>query len=672
MKHKKLIISAVLLVGAIVAVITNQLSQQSVGSKVLDTEIVKMIDQLPKNSGETPNMRIVDGLIAPTNSWISSVVFSTDDQPVFAYPLTFKPSGTIQEIGTQTFTATEKTMMGVHDPTIKLNLGSQSYKLKSYDDFSAEIAYFNGAGDEVADVRVTRGSPYVFIHPSDKQKFDITVSAGNSRRLTDDKYEVTAGEKRFGIFSNGQKISLEDDRLTVLASDKSRPLVVFAIPKNSSSATFFEHARNTVQSSQVSYRQKGKDFETIYQLTTSNGQPTYFASMPHHNINTNSEGAFDGLYGRQELIKGNQFTSTNKAIIPESKLDISQLSNADKDQLRAYLKDDISATTLQKTDTYFGSKELYRASNLLALADELGMTVEKSALLQKLNEALDQWLTPKGADGAYNLPRSFYYDTAIKGIVGSEPSFGSEEFNDHHFHYGYFIYTASLVARYDDTFSKRHGAMVNALVEDIAARERSEYFPKRRVFDNYMGHSWASGYSNFGDGNNQESSSEAVNAWNAVYQWADATSNDELKQYGLWLYNQEVASAKQYWLSSSTDNPAFSAYKYSIAVLNWGGKRDYATFFSPRPQAMLGIQLIPMSPGHKPYLSSLSSQQRQNQLSEAAKNPEDYLGQFGDYMTMYQSLDNPELAKQAVEKLPASDIDDANSRSYMYAWVASH
>ena len=40
------------------------------------------------------------------------------------------------------------------------------------------------------------------------------------------------------------------------------------------------------------------------------------------------------------------------------------------------------------------------------------------------------------------------------------------------------------------------------------------------VFDPYRGHSWASGPSPFASGNNQESSSEAVAAWNGLALWA--------------------------------------------------------------------------------------------------------------------------------------------------------
>ena len=57
-----------------------------------------------------------------------------------------------------------------------------------------------------------------------------------------------------------------------------------------------------------------------------------------------------------------------------------------------------------------------------------------------LTEQLTKWTEPKGADTRSEF--CFVYDEQAMGIVGLTPSFGSDEFNDHHFHYGYFLYAA--------------------------------------------------------------------------------------------------------------------------------------------------------------------------------------------------------------------------------------
>ena len=40
-------------------------------------------------------------------------------------------------------------------------------------------------------------------------------------------------------------------------------------------------------------------------------------------------------------------------------------------------------------------------------------------------------------------------------MVGLTPSFGSDEYNDHHFHYGYFLYAAGVLAANDPALAKQ-------------------------------------------------------------------------------------------------------------------------------------------------------------------------------------------------------------------------
>lgn len=671
MNQRKKIIITVLLVASVIAAIIYMMSQSNSVNEI-SKEMVSQINQLPKSSSDHPDMRLADGVIPPTNTWFSSVVFSDDPQPIFAYPLTYKPGANQQEIGLPTFTSTDKTMIGTHDPTIKMSIPSKSYQLKSYDDLSAEIAYLDESNNEVATVRVTQGSPYIFVTSQKSQVITLTVPASLLKEKGKGEYQVSAGKKTFGVYTSEHDTRDDGTTLTINAKPNMPAIAIFALPQNGDNESYYRLAANEITGGAVEYEVQNNIVRARYRLSTQNNQPTYFATLPHHNISlerAKQNGYFDNLYGTQHIIEGNSFLGETPLLTPQSYLQIERLSAEEQDVIRATLRDESRSLTLEKTDTYFGGKELYRAANLLMLANELSMDEEKQIIQQKLSTALEIWLKPKGADGASNLPRSFYYDTTIKGVVGNEPAFGSEAFNDHHFHYAYFIYAAAMLARYDSNFIGQHGKMIDVIVSDIASEKTSEYFPKTRVFDRYMGHSWASGYSNFADGNNQESSSEAINAWSAVYQWADITGNEGMKRRGLWLYNQEVASTKQYWLNTSSDNPAFDSYKHTIVAMNWGGKRDYATFFSPRPQAMLGIQLIPMSPAHRTYLDTVDKDLRGRHLAEAAPQKEDYSGQFSDYLWMYRSLDNRQQAIEEMKKLSDTEIDDANSRAYLYAWI---
>lgn len=139
--------------------------------------------------------------------------------------------------------------------------------------------------------------------------------------------------------------------------------------------------------------------------------------------------------------------------------------------------------------------------------------------------------------------------------------FGNAFFNDHHFHYGYLIYSAAVLTHFDPswpnqlanvTHSSSHKTtlhdLVMALIRDIAnPAEDDPFFPRFRHKDWYMGYSWASGIIAFYNGRNQESTSEAVNAWYGITMYGLATANKQLEDMGKALLVTEVLGAQTYW-----------------------------------------------------------------------------------------------------------------------------
>ena len=91
------------------------------------------------------------------------------------------------------------------------------------------------------------------------------------------------------------------------------------------------------------------------------------------------------------------------------------------------------------------------------------------------------------------------------------------------------------------------GGMVDMLVADIATMRRGAAdFPFLRNFDPYEGPSWASGVGLGAHGNNQESSSEAINAWAGLIQCCEITGNAQLRNLGLYLYTTEIEAIHHY------------------------------------------------------------------------------------------------------------------------------
>ena len=222
---------------------------------------------------------------------------------------------------------------------------------------------------------------------------------------------------------------------------------------------------------------------------------------------------------------------------------------------------------------------LYRAANLMTLAEQTGVTDVAAALRKGIDGELKKWLAPKGCETS--ATKCFVYDDNIKSMIGLEPSFGSDELNDHHFHYGYILYAAAVMAKDDPALAEQYAPVADLLAADIASAQGTDSFPQYRNFDPYSGHAWASGSSPFADGNNQESSSESVSAWNALALWEQVRGNTDMYNQAVWMMSTEANSAKLYW--TNADFSAFPEFTHKIAALNWGGKRDYATWSARSP-----------------------------------------------------------------------------------------
>ena len=78
-------------------------------------------------------------------------------------------------------------------------------------------------------------------------------------------------------------------------------------------------------------------------------------------------------------------------------------------------------------------------------------------------------------------------------------------------------------------------------------------FPLARHKDFFDGHSWASGLFQQANGKGQESSSEATNAYYAVYLYALATANTELAQFSLLMLHMEIQATQVYWHMPNDD-----------------------------------------------------------------------------------------------------------------------
>ena len=536
-------------------------------------------------------------------------------------------------------------------------------KVTGYDTLTVTSTYYDGSGAELGSVLLAQGSPFATYTAAADQTLAIEpiFKAGSAGSTTDGLYTTNVAGDDYGLVVGGGA-SVDDAGKVTLTPGST--ITLYGVPDGADAASLASLAADPVVGGSVDYTVDGDHVTTTLTYATKNGGDTAIVPMADQTVATGSKGSgtYQTIYGTTDLYTGSSVTTSAPLTEPSYQLDVSSLSDEDKAAVVEQIKADAAAIDFTAADTYFGGKYLYRGASLMTLAEQLGVDDVAADLRTKLTAELEMWFDP--TRGATEATKSFVYDDAIKSIIGQKASFGSDELNDHHFHYGYLIYAAAVVSANDPALAEKIAPVVDLVVADIASAQASSAFPQYRNFDPYAGHSWASGSSPFADGNNQESSSEGVNAWNAVALWAKVRGDADLQTQATWMMSSEANAAKLYW--TNADFSEFPAFTSTIAAMNWGGKRDYATWFSAEPGAMLGIQLLPMG-SYSTYLAGDADRIKANLEQGAAGG---YGVQFGDYMAQYLALADPAAARSELANLPA-EIDNATTKSYVMAYVFS-
>lgn len=613
---------------------------------------------LPERAGkDLKAVRLADGLVPPTNRWFSGLVFGDQIQPVFPLPLTFGVEEDAFAFGLPPVHSTGKTIIGGYTPTVQVELdGVTDWQVTAYDEMSVTLTAL--ADDApAARVLIARGSPFIDV----TAESDLTLTTNIPFTGDDRLRTATAGEGQYAVTGG----SLSDTGVTVA---KGQRTTFFAVPDGGSAPTMAELAADPLDGTAAAYG-VGDEVTTTLTWQTRDGGPTAFAALPHQRAGAEQcdLGTYASAYGTMTVCRGNDLTWTAPLREARTGLDLDGLDQAARDEISTAVQRDVAEAKPYPADTYFGGKALYRDAMLLGLARQVGADGAAETLKQRVTTELRKWMAPTGCDERAAF--CFTYDSTNRGVVGLTASFGADEFNDHHFHYGYFLYAAGILSAEDPELARELAPVMNLLAADIAMSPATEDFPVRRNFDAYGGHSWASGTSPFADGNNQESVSEAINAWAGLTLWARASDNAALEAQGQWLHALEAQASRAYWTDFDREDPAYDDYDHTITPLNFGGKRDYATWFSAEPAAALAILVIPASPSSD-HLAGDPERIREN-VAEGV-GTRGFQQQYGDYLLMYAALAGEEDRQKALteaRKMTPADVDDGNSYAYLLAWL---
>lgn len=210
---------------------------------------------------------------------------------------------------------------------------------------------------------------------------------------------------------------------------------------------------------------------------------------------------------------------------------------------------------------YYSGKALSKFATIVYTIYDLGKNPALAATgLAKLKDAFNRF-----ASNQQTYP--LVYDTAWKGVVSSASyvtgnsgqDFGNTYYNDHHFHYAYFIHCASIIGYLDRSWLDANKDFVNLLVMDAANPSTQDgNFPFFRSFDWYHGHSWAKGLFESGDSKDEESSSEDAMFAYAMKMWGRTVGDLPMELRGTLMLKLLSRSLQNYFLldNNNANQPA--------------------------------------------------------------------------------------------------------------------
>ncbi|KAF2460544.1 putative endo-1,3-beta-glucanase [Lineolata rhizophorae] len=273
-----------------------------------------------------------------------------------------------------------------------------------------------------------------------------------------------------------------------------------------------------------------------------------------------------------------------------------------RDLMKQTGTDELSQDFGGQTDVgsmYFSGKGLAKFAMILIATHDIvqDLDLTKSGL-DKLKKAFDIFVQNKQRN-------PLAYDTVWKGVVSTAgyddvgADFGGTLYNDHHFHYGYFVYTAAVIGYLDkDWLSRENKNWVNTLLRDFANPIMDDpKFPFSRSFDWYHGHSWAKGLFESGDGKDQESTSEDVFAAYGLKMWGMVIGDSNMEARGNLMLGIQASVFQTYFLMTSdntTQPPEFIDNK--VTGILFENKVDHTTYFGANIEYIQGIHMIPLGP----------------------------------------------------------------------------
>jgi endoglucanase Acf2 len=468
------------------------------------------------------------------------------------------------------------------------------------------------------DITLARGVPFVWTsYAGVNPAINIgtsTIYGTNGSAITlvsGDNFTATAFSfdyqgRSFGVFApDNTTFAVAGTTVTAQLSGTNNYLVYGLLPAHTNLSEFAQYAYARVTDTRMDwvYDRANGQVGTTWTLTTTplkRGQTnTLQGWLPHHYRTTQNNLVFKPYTyltprGIMKVAAGNRFqiNFTFHGIAPM--LPAPQTNSLPNDYIQnwmqTYVQNFANAGHPNGDETYGAGKDLGVTGQYMTFAHQMGLSSVEAQLKTALETRLQDWYTYTPGEAHH----FFALYTNWPALIGFDASYGSQAFNDNHFHYGYFMVATALVGLADPSWLAQYGPMAKLVAKQYANWDRNDTtFPLFRTFDIWEGHSWAGGTSG-GGGENQESSSEAMNSWVGLFLMGNALHDDAMTAAGAMGYAMEATAVNEYWEDIYSANfPA--SYGKSMNGILGGGSLAFATYFDGDPAWVYGIQMVPQN-----------------------------------------------------------------------------
>ena len=487
----------------------------------------------------------------------------------------------------------------------------------NWGDWNVDFSLPDELGHQL-DVTMARGVPFTWttwtgMNPKIKLGATTTFYDTNNQVITPSNGAFTAAAVAFSIQGHTYGLFLPDNTSCIVSgsgtatylepqlSGANNYMVVGYLPSTANLSEFAAVAYARPTKTQISWTldKPAGLVRTTWNVTTTAMKGTNLNTiqgwLPHHYRTTTNNLSFSPYTyqtarGLMKCTTGNSFQIAFpfKGIAPVLPAPVSTGTTNDFQPSRmvGYLNSFNPGTMIG--DTYWGGKSLALCAQNMAWAQQMGDTADFTRIRDALRTSFNNWLTytPGESQGL------FCYYPDWHALIGWSASYGSQAFNDLHFHYGYFATAAATLGMYDQQFLSNYGPMLKAIVKCYANWDRTDNSePFLRTFDVWEGHSNAGGTAG-GNGENQESSSEAMQSWGGLYLLGGMLNDDAMVAAGAMGFSMESCAVNEYWQDIYQTNFPSSYNRAGNGILT-ANAFAYGTYFSGDPAWVYGIQYCP-------------------------------------------------------------------------------